>query len=249
MSSRGNQGKHSRHATDSSSQSRQSVEPEHLEFDNTRFIGPRRQARSYILAEHQIWPEKNFTLKPQGDYHYFMDDMERRKWGVLLNLQPSSTLTLFENFMLMQYRSKMFVILIVHSCGGELCHLIGIQLPVHFKRCDMNTKARLYTTLLLCNIKLRSHTLTIHVDSTFLLHYMIKGWHIDVAQVISNEIRKIAISDHSLGSKAPLTLAFSALIMGLCRKAGVDIPNVATKRISSIVNEDYVLRDCMSKLA
>ncbi|KAL5101727.1 hypothetical protein RYX36_006054, partial [Vicia faba] len=53
--------------------------------------------------------------------------------------------------------------------------------PVHFKRCDMNTKAHLYATLLLYNIKTRSHTSTIHVDSDFLLHYMIKGWHIDVA--------------------------------------------------------------------
>ncbi|KAL5069269.1 hypothetical protein RYX36_020156 [Vicia faba] len=35
----------------------------------------------------------------------------------------------------------------------------------------------------------------------------------------------------------------------LRRKAGVDIPNVANKRISSIVNDDYVLRHCVLKLA
>ncbi|KAL5082502.1 hypothetical protein RYX36_010923, partial [Vicia faba] len=112
----------------------------------------------------------------------------------------------------------------------------------------MNTKTQLYVTLLLYNIKPRSHTSTIPVDSACLLHYVIKGWQIDVAQVISNEIQKIAISGHSLGSKAPMTLAFSALITGLCRKAGVDIPNVATKRISSIVNDNYVLRHCVPKL-
>ncbi|KAL5062844.1 hypothetical protein RYX36_024581 [Vicia faba] len=45
-----------------------------------------------------------------------------------------------------------------------------------------------------------------------------------------------------------MTLGFLALIMGLCRKVGVDILDVATKRISSIVNEDYVLRHCVPKL-
>ncbi|KAL5082501.1 hypothetical protein RYX36_010922 [Vicia faba] len=85
MSYRGNQGKHARHAASSSSQSRQSAEAEHLEFDNTRFIGPRQQARFYSLAERQIWTETIFTLNPQGDYSYFVDDMERRKWGGLVN--------------------------------------------------------------------------------------------------------------------------------------------------------------------
>ncbi|KAL5069948.1 hypothetical protein RYX36_020835, partial [Vicia faba] len=120
---------------------------------------------------------------------------------------------------------------------------------VHFKRCDMNTKAQLYTTLLLYNIKPRSHTSTIPIDTTYLLYYMIKGCQIDVAHVISKEIRRISIIGHSHGNKAPMTLGFPALITGLCRKAGVDIPNVATKRISSIVNEYYVLQHCVPKLA
>ncbi|KAL5074851.1 hypothetical protein RYX36_013835 [Vicia faba] len=62
--------------------------------------------------------------------------------------------------------------------------------PMHFKRGDMNTKAQLYATLLLYNIKPMSHTSTIPIYITCLLYYMIKGWQIDVAQVISNEIRK-----------------------------------------------------------
>ncbi|KAL5066125.1 hypothetical protein RYX36_027862, partial [Vicia faba] len=68
MSSRGNQGKRSHYVVGSSSQSHQSAEAKHLEFDNTYFIGPRQQARFYSLAEHQIWDEKIFTLNPQGDY-------------------------------------------------------------------------------------------------------------------------------------------------------------------------------------
>ncbi|KAL5099562.1 hypothetical protein RYX36_003889 [Vicia faba] len=108
-------------------------------------------------------------------------------------------------------------------------------------RRDMNIKVQLYATILLYNIKSMSQTSTIPIDSNFLLHYMIKGWLIDVAQVISNEIQNISISGHSHGNKAPMTPGFPALIMGLCRKEGVDIPNMDTKMISSIVNDDYML--------
>ncbi|KAL5080956.1 hypothetical protein RYX36_009377 [Vicia faba] len=83
----------------------------------------------------------------------------------------------------------------------------------------MNTKTQLYATLLLYNIKPRSHALNIPIDTTCLLHYMIKAWKIDVAHVISNEIQRIAISGHSHGNKAPMTLGFPVLITGFCRKA------------------------------
>ncbi|KAL5100525.1 hypothetical protein RYX36_004852 [Vicia faba] len=84
MSSRDNQGKRSRYATGSSSNSRQSAEVERLEFYKNLFMGTLYQARFYSLAERQIWPEKIFTLNPQGDYWYFVDNTEKRKWGVLL---------------------------------------------------------------------------------------------------------------------------------------------------------------------
>ncbi|KAL5078889.1 hypothetical protein RYX36_007310, partial [Vicia faba] len=66
--------------------------------------------------------------------------------------------------------------------------------------------------------------------------------------VIFDEIQKIAISGHSHGNKTAITLGFLTPITGLCRQVGVDIPDVDTKRISSVVNEDYVLRYCVPKL-
>ncbi|KAL5064406.1 hypothetical protein RYX36_026143 [Vicia faba] len=77
---------------------------------------------------------------------------------------------------------------------------------------------------------------------------MIKGWQIYVAQIISNEIRNIEINCHTLGNKVEMTLAYPSITMGLCRHAGVEIPEVATKVIRSIVNEDYVLQHCVPKL-
>ncbi|KAL5074351.1 hypothetical protein RYX36_013335 [Vicia faba] len=112
----------------------------------------------------------------------------------------------------------------------------------------MNTKAQLYVSLLLYNIKPRSHTSTISIDTISILYYMIKGLQIDVAQVISNELRKIAIIDHTHGDKTPMTLEFPGLITGLCRQAGVDILDVATKRINSVMHVYYVLRHCVPKL-
>ncbi|KAL5073863.1 hypothetical protein RYX36_012847, partial [Vicia faba] len=162
-----------------------------------------------------------FTLNPRGAYRYFMEDMEKRKWGVLLTPPTELNFNIIREF----YAN-----------------------PVHFKRRDMNTKAQLYATLLLYNIKPRSHTSTIPIDTTFLLYYTIKGCKIDVAQNISNEIQKIAISGHSHGNKIAMTLGFPTLITGLCRQVGVDITYVTTKRISSVLNEDYVHRHCVSKL-
>ncbi|KAL5058457.1 hypothetical protein RYX36_030061, partial [Vicia faba] len=129
-----------------------SAEAEHVEFDNTRFTGPLHQAHFNNLDERQIWPENIFTLNPQGDYKYFVKDMEKRKWDVLLT--PPTEL----NF--------------------------------------------------------------------------------DV----------IPISGHTLGNKTTMILGFLGLIIGLCRQAGVEIHDVETKLIMSIMNGVYVIRYCMPKL-
>ncbi|KAL5069226.1 hypothetical protein RYX36_020113 [Vicia faba] len=270
MSSRANQSKCSCYAAGSSSHSRQSAEAEHVEFDSTHFIGPLKQAQLYSLVERQVWPEKIFTLNSQGDYRYFVDDMEKRKWGVLLTLLTELNFDIIRDFYAnamsiedVRYSYCSFVRRRVVSFDrtsvsqylnhpltpqrGELCSyqkrveskkwrldLVGDTLDltpnhgfslnasnqhVHFNRRDMNTKVQLYATLLLYNIKPRSHTSTIPIDTYFLLYYMIKGWKIDVAQVISNEIQKIAINGYSHGNKTPITLGFPSLITGLCRKA------------------------------
>ncbi|KAL5064190.1 hypothetical protein RYX36_025927, partial [Vicia faba] len=204
-----------------------SVEAEHVEFNNTHFIGPLQQTRFYSLVKRQIWPEKIFTLNPQGDYQYFMDNMEKRKWGVLLtpptelnfdiiqyfytNAMPIEYVwysycsfvwgraVYFDRNSVSQYlnhpftlqRGKLFSYqkrvaskkwqlgLVSETLALTPNHgffLNASKQPVHFKRRDMNTKAQLYATLLIYNIKPRSHTSTIPIDSTCLLHYMIKGW-------------------------------------------------------------------------
>ncbi|KAL5056305.1 hypothetical protein RYX36_036987, partial [Vicia faba] len=108
-------------------------------------------------------------------------DMERRKWGVLLTPPAELNFDIIREF----YANAMPIEDVCYSyCSFVQGRVVSFDrnLPVHFKRYDRNIKTQLYATLLLYNIKPRSHTSTIHVDSTFLLHYMIKGLQIDVAQ-------------------------------------------------------------------
>ncbi|KAL5071737.1 hypothetical protein RYX36_022624 [Vicia faba] len=209
MSSRANQSKHSRYAVGSSSHSRQSAEAKHVQFENTHFIGPLQQARFYSLDDRQIWPKKIFTLNPQGDYQYFVGDMEKRKWGVLLTPSTKLNFDIIREF---------------------YTNTIPIEDVYYF-----------YCSFVWGKV--------VSFDRNLVSQYLNHPLTLQMGELCSYQKRVANISGHSHGNKAPMTLGFMDLIMGLCRKADVDIPNVATKRISSIVNEDYVLQHCVPKLA
>ncbi|KAL5069458.1 hypothetical protein RYX36_020345 [Vicia faba] len=234
MSSRGNQGKHSRYIVGSSSHSRQSAEVEHVEFYNSRFIGPLQQARFYSLVECQIWPEKIFTLNPQGDYRYFLDNMEKRKWGVLLTPPTELNFDIIREF----YANAMLIEYVRYSYFSFVRGRV-----VSFDRSSVS--------------QYLNHPLTLQKGElcSYQKRVASKKWRLDLVSetlaLTPNHGFFLNTSNygHSHGNKAPMTLGFPDLITGLCRKVGVGIPNVATKRISSIVNDDYVLRHCVPKLA
>lgn len=66
----------------------------------------------------------------------------------------------------------------------------------------------------------------------------------DVARIISNKIRLIVESDEKLGTKSNCPLAFPRLIMVLCQKNHMIIPNKIHETISGVVNDRYILRCC-----
>ncbi|KAI5384980.1 hypothetical protein KIW84_071828 [Lathyrus oleraceus] len=78
----------------------------------------------------------------------------------------------------------------------------------------------------------------------FLKKDMNVNTQVDVAWVISNEIRVIASSGHRLGTKTPTTLAFPRLIMDLCMPVSVTIPLVVHGTIEGVVNDHYILNHC-----
>ncbi|KAL5095778.1 hypothetical protein RYX36_000105 [Vicia faba] len=195
MSSRANQSKCSRYAVGSSSHSRQSAEAEHVEFDNTRFTGPFHQARFYSLAEQQVWPEKIFTLNPQEDYRYFVDDIEKRKWGVLLTPLTEMNFDIVREF----YANAIPI--------EDVCYSYYSVVWGRAVSFDRNLVSQYL-----------GHPLTLQRGElcSYQKRVASKKWRLD--------------------------------LVGLCRKAEVNILDVATKSISSIVNEDYVLRHCVPKV-
>lgn len=85
----------------------------------------------------------------------------------------------------------------------------------NFLRKNLTTKAHVLMTLVLYNIRPRSHTSTIPLNTTYILYYILDDRHIDVARIVANMIKMITGSRYQLGSKTPSTLVFPGLVMGL----------------------------------
>lgn len=90
----------------------------------------------------------------------------------------------------------------------------------------MNSEAQIFLTLLLYNLKLRSHTSSLPVDVSFLLYFIMTDGRVDIAQIISQEIKSVASSSPVLGAKPSTQLTYSGLITGLCCRVGVDISDM-----------------------
>ena len=99
--------------------------------------------------------------------------------------------------------------------------------PKSWKRENLNLEARAYLVLLLNNIRPRSHSTTIPLDVGCLLYYIMIGKSVDVASIIAGEMRKVVTSGTKFGGKAGV-LTYPGLIMGLCRRANVPIPDEVT---------------------
>src|SRR4051812_3866601 len=117
-------------------------------------------------------------------------------------------------------------------------------IPVKMDRGNMNQMAQLHLTLLLNNLKPKSHNSDLTLANSCLLFAMMTGIEIDIAQIISEEMREVASSGHSLGSRLAGQLPYPALIMGLCRRARVEIPDEVHMTITSKVDDSYVARFC-----
>lgn len=81
--------------------------------------------------------------------------------------------------------------------------------PKNFLRKKLKTEAQVMMTLVFYIIRLRSHTYSIPLDTTYIFYYILVNRRVDVAQIIFNEIKMISKSGCRLGSKIPCTLAFS----------------------------------------
>lgn len=87
------------------------------------------------------------------------------------------------------------------------------------------------------------------IDMSCLLYWVMSGEEVDNAQIISQEIREVVSSGLKLGTKLATQLTFPGFIMGLCRRAGVEILDVVHLNITSVVDESYVARYCSPRMA
>lgn len=98
-------------------------------------------------------------------------------------------------------------------------------IPMKFKKEDMTTRAQMALTLMVYNIMPRSHTFTIPMESTYFLYCLVDGREVYVARIIANEIKAIAENGIKLLRKPNRPLAFPGLIIKLCKKPKIHIPN------------------------
>lgn len=54
------------------------------------------------------------------------------------------------------------------------------------------------------------------MDTVNLLYHLVKGKHVDVAQIIANELKMVVESGRQPGAKPSFPMIFPGLIMGLC---------------------------------
>ncbi|KAL5067195.1 hypothetical protein RYX36_018082 [Vicia faba] len=87
------------------------------------------------------------------------------------------------------------------------------------------------------------------MDTTKLLHLMMTRRRIDVAQIISNEMRNVAESGMEFGSgiKSSCPLVFPGLIMGLLISPRVHLQNLTIFKIKTKVDDKYVDHYCLEK--
>ncbi|MCI05330.1 hypothetical protein A2U01_0026381 [Trifolium medium] len=84
------------------------------------------------------------------------------------------------------------------------------------------------------------------MNITGLLHFIHDGKDLDIARIISTEMKSIASSGVTDFSRPKCPLAFPGLIMGLITKARITIPQHVHEQLGTI-DDNYVHRHCKPK--
>ncbi|GAU47101.1 hypothetical protein TSUD_403330 [Trifolium subterraneum] len=118
-------------------------------------------------------------------------------------------------------------------------------LPVRAKGEDITPLARLALIFFLHNVIPRSHISDATMPILGLIYYFYKGNQVDIAKVISQELKDVVLSGTKKRTR-PSTLPFSALIMGLIRKARIIVSATFHDPLGTIYDK-HVERWCYPK--
>ncbi|XP_058734008.1 uncharacterized protein LOC131605698, partial [Vicia villosa] len=116
--------------------------------------------------------------------------------------------------------------------------------PTHYNRKNLNIQARGILSVILYNIRPRTHVTTIPLDVAFLITAIMTENTVDVAFIPSQELRRAALSDTQHGINAKCVLPLPGLIMGLCKDAGVEIPGQGHHVINTFIDDVFIDRFC-----
>ncbi|XP_058784710.1 uncharacterized protein LOC131659552 [Vicia villosa] len=70
------------------------------------------------------------------------------------------------------------------------------------------------------------------------------GEEVDIARILANELKRVALNGTSFGDRAKCRLIFPGLIMGLCRKVGVRFPSGGLIPMDRAIDDVFANRFC-----
>src|SRR3954464_4442897 len=129
--------------------------------------------------------------------------------------------------------------------SGFTYTLTKAGLPKTFTRIQLTEEAQLVTSVVLYNIRPRSHTSSITIDTAGLVQGILKGDNIDVSRIVANELKRVSLNGTVHGDGVKCRLIFPGLIMGLCRKAGVRFPSGGMIPMDGVIDDIFANRYCL----
>ncbi|MCI08284.1 hypothetical protein A2U01_0029360, partial [Trifolium medium] len=123
----------------------------------------------------------------------------------------------------------------------------ALGFPIRYLSDDMTPLAQIILLLIFHNIRPRGHVSSATLETSYLLYYIIEGREVDVARVISNEMKKITESGIKSDVRASCPLAFPGLIMRLCIATRIVIPPQVHETITCVIDDTYVRRFCFKR--
>ncbi|GAU41860.1 hypothetical protein TSUD_366070 [Trifolium subterraneum] len=110
----------------------------------------------------------------------------------------------------------------------------------------MTPLAQIILLLIFHNIRPRGHVSSATIETSHLLYYIGRR-EVDVARVISNEMKRITGSGIKPDIRASCPLAFPGLIVRLCIAARIVIPPQVRETITCVIDDSYVRRFCFKR--
>ncbi|MCI37683.1 hypothetical protein A2U01_0058907, partial [Trifolium medium] len=110
----------------------------------------------------------------------------------------------------------------------------------------MKVKVQLVLLFIYYNLLPRSHHSDAPMNIAGLLYFITNGIDVDIAIIISNEMKAIACSGVTDFTRPKCPLAYPTLIMGLITKARIPIPTLVQEHLG-VIDDRHVVRHCKAK--